>query len=249
MAFGGTAAFHIPSSVWEDRPAAQNKRTRLRQKPSKALAAVRQIQTHFEILANDDSAENNAVARRLLHFWTDFMCVDGEYDRCREKFSDRGGRFPAAPRNSQLSSVAGRTRKMSQVPMWRCAAVIAAATVSGCTSLPSATAQTRTQRRGIRIAPAQPAAGWNRAELLALALKQNPELAVAQAEVDAACRARSSPRRDPIRTSRCKSEYARHDSHPWLYGVSFNWLLRSRRTTPLGNGDCAARTPAARACS
>jgi hypothetical protein len=24
-----------------------------------------------------------------------------------------------------------------------------------------------------------------------------------------------------------QSEYARHDPYPWLYGVEFNWLLRS----------------------
>src|ERR1700730_1705873 len=68
---------------------------------------------------------------------------------------------------------------------------------------------------------------WDRAELLAVALTQNPQLAVARARVSEALsheiRAAQAPHPDLI----LQSEYARHDRHPWLYGVSLNWLLRS----------------------
>ncbi|MHB8476420.1 MAG: TolC family protein [Steroidobacteraceae bacterium] len=68
---------------------------------------------------------------------------------------------------------------------------------------------------------------WDRAELLAVALTQNPQLAVARAQV-AETRSREitaaqAPNPDLV----LQSEYARHDAHPWLYGVALNWLLRS----------------------
>jgi outer membrane protein TolC len=75
-----------------------------------------------------------------------------------------------------------------------------------------------------RLAPSQE---WNRAQLLTLALKQNPRLAVARAQVKAALSRELSAAQAPNPDMTLQSEYARHDSHPWLYGVSFNWLLRS----------------------
>jgi cobalt-zinc-cadmium efflux system outer membrane protein len=68
---------------------------------------------------------------------------------------------------------------------------------------------------------------WNRAELLALALKQNAELAVARAELSAVLSREISAAQDPNPDMTLQSEYARHDSHPWLYGVAFDWFLRS----------------------
>jgi outer membrane protein, heavy metal efflux system len=68
---------------------------------------------------------------------------------------------------------------------------------------------------------------WNRAELLSLALKQNPELAVAQAEIGAALAHEITAAEVPNPDVTLQSEYARHDPHPWLYGISLNWLLRS----------------------
>lgn len=68
---------------------------------------------------------------------------------------------------------------------------------------------------------------WNRGMLLAVALTQNPQLAVAKAQVAAVqsheITAAQAPNPDLI----LQSEYARHDGHPWLYGVELNWLLRS----------------------
>jgi outer membrane protein, heavy metal efflux system len=69
---------------------------------------------------------------------------------------------------------------------------------------------------------------WDRAELLAVALTQNPQLNVARAQVKAAQSREISAAEAPNPDLTLQSEYARHDSHPWLYGVSSNWLLRSR---------------------
>jgi cobalt-zinc-cadmium efflux system outer membrane protein len=68
---------------------------------------------------------------------------------------------------------------------------------------------------------------WDRAGLLSLALKQNPELAVAHAEIQAAMAREITAAELPNPDLTLQSEYARHDPHPWLYGISLNWLLRS----------------------
>lgn len=68
---------------------------------------------------------------------------------------------------------------------------------------------------------------WNRATLLSVALKQNPELMVAQADIQAAMAHEVTAAELPNPDLTLQSEYARHDPHPWLYGVSLNWLLRS----------------------
>jgi outer membrane protein, heavy metal efflux system len=68
---------------------------------------------------------------------------------------------------------------------------------------------------------------WDRAELLAVALTQNPQLAVARAQVKEALSHQITAAQAPNPDLILQSEYARHDPHPWLYGVSSNWLLRS----------------------
>jgi CRISPR system Cascade subunit CasA len=68
---------------------------------------------------------------------------------------------------------------------------------------------------------------WDRAELLAVALTQNPQLAVARAQVKEALSHEITAAQAPNPDLILQSEYARHDPHPWLYGVSLNWLLRS----------------------
>ncbi len=78
--------------------------------------------------------------------------------------------------------------------------------------------------RRLSDAPPHP---WDRAELLTVALTQNPQLAVARAEVDAALSREITAAQAPNPDLTLQSEYARHDPHPWLYGVSLNWLLRS----------------------
>ncbi|MEP6548174.1 MAG: TolC family protein [Gammaproteobacteria bacterium] len=76
-------------------------------------------------------------------------------------------------------------------------------------------------------ATAWPPREWDRAELLAVAFTQNPQLAVARAEVDVALSREITAAQAPNPDLTLQSEYARHDPHPWLYGVSLNWLLRS----------------------
>jgi cobalt-zinc-cadmium efflux system outer membrane protein len=71
------------------------------------------------------------------------------------------------------------------------------------------------------------ASGWDRATLLSVALKQNPELMVAEAEIGAATAHEITAAEIPNPDVTLQSEYARHDPHPWLYGISLNWLLRS----------------------
>ena len=78
-----------------------------------------------------------------------------------------------------------------------------------------------------QAAAAWPPQEWDRAELLAVALTQNPQLSVARAEVGAALSREVTAAQAPNPDLTLQSEYARHDSHPWLYGVSLNWLLRS----------------------
>jgi len=79
---------------------------------------------------------------------------------------------------------------------------------------------------------------WDRAELLAVALTQNPQLAVARSQVAAALSREISAAQIPNPDLTLQSEYARHDPHPWLYGVSLNWLLRSPERRRL-EGDIA----------
>ena len=76
-------------------------------------------------------------------------------------------------------------------------------------------------------AAAWPPREWDRGELLAVALTQNPRLAVARAQVTAARSHEVTAAQAPNPDLTLQSEYARHDTHPWLYGVYVNWLLRS----------------------
>jgi outer membrane protein TolC len=68
---------------------------------------------------------------------------------------------------------------------------------------------------------------WDRADLLAVALVQNPALAVADAEARVALAREVTAGERPNPDLTLQSEYARHDPYPWLYGVASNWLLRS----------------------
>jgi outer membrane protein TolC len=69
---------------------------------------------------------------------------------------------------------------------------------------------------------------WDRGELLAVALLCNPELAVARAQIDAAVAREITAAEVTNPDLTLLSEYAAHqESHPWLYGLSLDWLLRS----------------------
>src|SRR5579871_4370939 len=69
---------------------------------------------------------------------------------------------------------------------------------------------------------------WDRGELLAVALIRNPELAVTRARVQAALAHEVAVGRVSNPSMDLQSEYGAHgEPHPWLYGVAFDWLLRS----------------------
>jgi cobalt-zinc-cadmium efflux system outer membrane protein len=132
--------------------------------------------------------------------------------------------------------------------MWRYRAVIIClvGTIAGCVQYHAAPLELRAgadefaarrladvQLRDelIRLLPqavsSWPPREWDRAELLAVALTQNPQLAVARAQVKEALSHEITAAQAPNPDLILQSEYARHDPHPWLYGVSSNWLLRS----------------------
>jgi len=131
--------------------------------------------------------------------------------------------------------------------MWRyCAVIFLVGAFAGCTQYHAAPLKlsagadefaarrlTEVQLRGEIVllmpqaAAAWPPQEWDRAELLAVALTQNPQLAVARAQVEAASSHEITAAEAPNPDLILQSEYARHDSHPWLYGLSLNWLLRS----------------------
>jgi cobalt-zinc-cadmium efflux system outer membrane protein len=68
---------------------------------------------------------------------------------------------------------------------------------------------------------------WDRGTLLAVALIDNPQLAVARAQVGAAATQEivAAERPNPVVT--LQSEYARHDTKPWLYGIALELPLRA----------------------
>jgi CRISPR system Cascade subunit CasA len=66
--------------------------------------------------------------------------------------------------------------------------------------------------------------------LLAVALLQNPELAVARAQIETALAREITTAQTINPDITLQSEYAaRREMHPWLYGLSLDWLLRSPR--------------------
>jgi outer membrane protein TolC len=74
---------------------------------------------------------------------------------------------------------------------------------------------------------AWPPREWDRAQLLAVALALNARLAVATARWGTT-RAHETTVAEPSNPDLVlESEYAVHDQHPWLYGLSIGWLLRS----------------------
>ena len=128
---------------------------------------------------------------------------------------------------------------------WRLAAWLFLAALAGCVRYHAAPleprrnadefaarrlAEVRLRDDYLRLLPQAegwPPREWDRAELLAVAFTQNPQLAVARAEVKAAQAREIIAAQAPNPDLTLQSEYARRDSHPWLYGVSLNWLLRS----------------------
>ena len=140
--------------------------------------------------------------------------------------------------------------------MWRlCAVISLVGTFAGCVQYHAAPlkpqdsadefaarriTEVRLRAEILRLMPqtaaAWPPREWDRAELLAVALTQNAQLAVARAEVQAALSHEITAAEAPNPDLTLQSEYARHDAHPWLYGVSLNWLLRSPERRRLETG-------------
>ncbi len=114
--------------------------------------------------------------------------------------------------------------------MWRyCAVVSLVGTFAGCVhyhAVPLEPAQSADEFAARRLTGVGPR-DLDRAQLLSVALTQNPQLALARAQVQAALAHEITEAAAPNPDLILQSEYARHDVHPWLYGVSLNWLLRS----------------------
>jgi outer membrane protein, heavy metal efflux system len=88
--------------------------------------------------------------------------------------------------------------------------------------------QTDVARLLPQAAASWPPQQWDRAQLLAVALVRNPQLAVARAHIQEtrAHEITAGQMLNPDLT--LQSEYgARGDPHPWLYGVALDWILRS----------------------
>ena len=79
-----------------------------------------------------------------------------------------------------------------------------------------------------QAASSWPPPQWDRGGLLAVALLRNPELAVTRARVQAALAHEVAVGRISNPDIQLQSEYGAHgEPHPWLYGVAFDWALRS----------------------
>ncbi len=82
-----------------------------------------------------------------------------------------------------------------------------------------------------RLLPQPPAVWppreWDRAQLLAVALVLNPQLAVADAQFRTALARETTAAQSPNPDLILESEYSSGEPHPWLYGISLDWLLRS----------------------
>jgi outer membrane protein TolC len=74
-----------------------------------------------------------------------------------------------------------------------------------------------------------PPEAWNRAQLLAVALLQNLDLAVTSVSIDAAQAAEITAGELANPDLTLQSEYARHDGHPWLYGLALDWSLTGHK--------------------
>ncbi|HZO23496.1 MAG TPA: TolC family protein [Steroidobacteraceae bacterium] len=74
-----------------------------------------------------------------------------------------------------------------------------------------------------------PPAQWDRAQLLAVALAENPELAVMRAATQVALAQQVRAHEWPNPELTLQSEYSRGERYTWLYGVGFDFLLLAPR--------------------
>ncbi|MGH8172395.1 MAG: TolC family protein [Rhodanobacteraceae bacterium] len=92
--------------------------------------------------------------------------------------------------------------------------------------LDAAELRVEVERAAPGLAADWPPSEWNRAQLLAVALTQNPELSVARAEIGAALAHETRAAESPNPTLGLQSEYARHEEDLWLYGLSFDFVVQ-----------------------
>jgi outer membrane protein, heavy metal efflux system len=201
---------------------------------SRNMTGFHQGFTRFST-ADDPSRRREAFGPAGLH------AHHGEYYRSKSNIPGRSPP-PRAERESRVTIFA------AQMGRWRRqgAALAFAAALAGCVQYhpaPLEPARSRDEFAARRLdedhirdelqrlmpqsVTTWPPREWDRAELLAVALTQNPQLAVARAEVQALLSREITAAEIPNPDMTLQSEYARHDPHPWLYGVSLNWLLRS----------------------
>ena len=81
--------------------------------------------------------------------------------------------------------------------------------------------------RKLGVQPAWPPTDWNRADLLLVAIVQNPQLAVARAESLAAAAKETGVAQTANPGLTLQSEYARDEAHAWLYGFALDFVVRS----------------------
>ncbi|MFC4822150.1 TolC family protein [Dokdonella ginsengisoli] len=78
-----------------------------------------------------------------------------------------------------------------------------------------------------QLAANWPPPSWSRADLLAAALVQNSKLALARAQTQAAWARQVGAGATPNPDLNLQSEYARDETRPWLYGIAFDFALRT----------------------
>jgi len=89
-------------------------------------------------------------------------------------------------------------------------------------------------------------AHWDRAQLLAAALAQNPRLAVARSQMKLAAAEQALAVLGPNPDLTLQSEYARQELHPWLYGLAASWPLLSTAQRRLNGQMASAETERAK---
>jgi CRISPR system Cascade subunit CasA len=122
------------------------------------------------------------------------------------------------------------TGRVSSPDRWVCLAAAFACVGAGCTHYQPSPLEP--QRSAQQFAARDLSDPQLRDEIgrvlpLAVAFVRNPELAVAQAQVQAVMAREVTAAQAPNPDLILQSEYARHDAHPWLYGIGLDWLLRS----------------------
>lgn len=141
--------------------------------------------------------------------------------------SDESAHRDRRPRTRRLLALASITLALAACATYTPAPIDRkqAATAFAARGLDAHALQAAVERVAPAVARPWPPREWNRATLLAVALAQNPSLAVARAEIEAALAAEVTAGERTNPTLGLQSEYARREPDQWLYGVSLDFLL------------------------